>query len=180
MPQYHRAWISGGTFFFTVVTYKRFPIFANEAAIELLHSCFQSVKIKLPYDIDALVILPDHLHCIWTLPDNDSDFATRWRLIKTNFTKNYSGNKADVISESMLCKRERGIWQRRFWEHMIRDQDGFNRHCDYIHYNPVKHGFVNLPSEWKHSSFKIFVERGLYPKDWGSAIRKEVIAMDFE
>lgn len=180
MPEYRRAWTSGGTFFFTVVTYNRYPILAQEPAIDLLHRCFHTVIIERPFQMDALVILPDHLHCIWTLPDNDSDFSTRWKRIKTTFTKRYSGDKADDIPESMRKKKERGVWQRRFWEHMIRDQEDFNRHCDYIHYNPVKHGLVGLPTEWKHSSFMEFVKQGYYPENWGHTIRKEVIEMYFE
>ncbi|MBM3157931.1 MAG: transposase [Chloroflexi bacterium] len=180
MPEYRRARVSGGTYFFTVVTYNRYPFFADESAIILLHKCFQIVASEYPYTMDACVILPDHIHCIWTLPDNGSDFSTRWKLIKTTFTKNYSGSRPENVSESMLNKGERGIWQRRFWEHMIRDQEDFNRHCDYIHYNPVRHGYVKLPMEWKHSSFREFAERGLYPQNWGHAVSKEVIAMDFE
>ena len=180
MPEYHRALVSGGTFFFTVVTYKRYPVFAEEPVITLLHKCFQIVASEYPYTMDAIVILPDHLHCIWTLPDNDSDFSTRWKLIKATFTKNYFGSKAHNVSESMRSKGERGIWQRRFWEHMIRNQEDFNRHSDYIHYNPVKHGYVSLPIEWKHSSFRDFIGRGYYSEDWGQTVSKEVIAMDFE
>jgi len=183
MPEYHRASVSGGTFFFTVVTYRRYPFFAKETAITLLQKCFQTIASEYSYTMDAIVILPDHLHCIWTLPEDDSDFATRWKLIKTTFTKNYSGRKAENVSESMRNKGERGIWQRRFWEHMIRDQEDFNRHCDYIHYNPVKHGLVNMPIEWKHSSFRDFVEKWYYPENWGqtvSTVSKEVVAMDFE
>jgi len=180
MPEYRRAWVGGGTFFFTVVTYKRHPFFAEEPAITLLDKCFQIAASEHPYAIDAIVILPDHLHCIWTLPDNDSDFSTRWKFIKTTFTKNYSGSNAKNVSASRRSKGERGIWQRRFWEHMIRDQKDFSRHCDYIHYNPVKHEYVNLPIEWKYSSFRKFVEKGQYPENWGHTVGKEVIAMDFE
>ncbi len=180
MPQYRRAWLKGGTFFFTVVTYKRYPIFEQEAAIDLLNRCFQVVMTEYPYKVDAVVILPDHLHCIWTLPDSDFDFSTRWKCIKATFTRNYSGGKAEGLSQSMRKKKEAGIWQRRFWEHAIRDQEDFNRHCDYIHYNPVKHVLVNLPTEWKHSSFKEFVQKGFYPHGWGRTVQEELLAMDLE
>ena len=135
---------------------------------------------EYPYKIEAIVILPDHLHCIWTLPDTDFNFSTRWKQVKSTFTRNYSGGKAEGISESMRKKQERGVWQRRFWEHRIRDQEDFNRHCDYIHYNPVKHGFVNLPVEWKYSSFRKFIERGSYPQSWGHMVREELTVMDLE
>jgi putative transposase len=180
VPEYRRAWVKGGTFFFTVATCQRRPIFKDTNAIRLLNECFRKTRGECPYTTDAIVILPDHLHCIWTLPDNDSDFSIRWKCIKTTFTKNYIGDKADNVSDSMLKKKEAGIWQRRFWEHMIRDNEDFNNHCDYIHYNPVKHGLVDSPRKWKHSSFKEFVNKGIYPKDWGQSIREEIKAMDLE
>jgi putative transposase len=132
------------------------------------------------FRIDAIVILPDHLHTIWNLPEGDSDFSTRWRLIKGAFSRQYHGYRAKDLPESMLRKNESGIWQRRFWEHSIRNQEDFNRHCDYIHYNPVKHGLVKSPIEWQNSSFKDFVDRGIYPSDWGSNIRKEISGWDLE
>lgn len=145
MPDYRRAYLKGGTFFFTVVSYKRYPILKEEAAIDLLRQSFQITMATCPFRVDAIVILPDHLHTIWTLPDNDSDFSIRWKRIKANFSKDYQGCVVEDISESMRKKKEKGIWQRRFWEHAIRDQKDFNRYCDYIHYNPVKHGLVNSP-----------------------------------
>jgi putative transposase len=180
MPDYRRAFLNGGTFFFTVVTYKRYPIFKEEPAVNLLRWCFQTTMATHPFKVAAIVILPDHLHTIWTLPDNESDFSTRWKLIKGTFSRHYSGFKPKDISESMLGKNEKGIWQRRFWEHAIRDQEDFNRHCDYIHYNPVKHGLVNSPMEWKYSSFRNLVEKGVYPANWGHSVGKELAGMDFE
>ncbi len=180
MPDYRRAYLKGGTFFFTVVSYKRCPILKEEAAIDLLWQCFQTTMATYPFRIDAIVILPDHLHTIWTLPGDDPDFSTRWKRIKATFSRHYQGYIIEDISESMRRKKEKGIWQRRFWEHMIRDQTDFNRHCDYIHYNPVKHGLVNSPLEWKHSSFRKFVEKGLYPQDWGQSPVKGLLGMDLE
>ncbi|MDP2920442.1 MAG: transposase [Dehalococcoidia bacterium] len=180
MPNYRRAFLKGGTFFFTVVTFERYPIFKDEPSVNLLRHCFRSVIETHPFKMDAIVILPDHLHTIWTLPDNECDFSIRWKLTKGAFSQQYTGFKAEVIPESMLKKNEQGIWQRRFWEHAIRDQEDFNRHCDYIHYNPVKHGLVNSPAEWKHSSFKKFVEQGLYAQNWGQGMMKELLEMDFE
>ena len=180
MPEYRRAYAEGGTFFYTVVTYKRYPIFADEAAITRLQGCFRSVMFDLPYSTDAMVILPDHLHCIWTLPQGDADFSVRWKRIKAAFTRGYTGARRSSVSESMHTKNEGGVWQRRFWEHRIRDERDFNLHCDYIHYNPVKHGLASLPIEWKHSSFGEFVERGVYSPTWGECVKSEVTAMELE
>jgi len=180
MSEYRRAFLKGGTFFFTVVTYKRYPVFVVDANIELLRRCFQIIMAKHPFRIDAIVILPDHLHTIWTLPDGEFDFSTRWKLIKGAYSRYYSVSREINISESMRRKREKGIWQRRFWEHTIRNEEDFNRHCDYIHYNPVKHGLVSFPVEWKNSSFRNFVERGIYPPDWGQNVSKDLLEMNFE
>lgn len=118
----------------------------DASATDLLKISFRYVVAKRPFFVDAIVVLPDHLHCIWTLPPGDGDFSVRWRLLKTYFSRHYRGQADTVyVSESMVDKQEAGIWQRRFWEHAIRDQEDFNRHCDYIHYNPVKHGLVRSP-----------------------------------
>jgi len=158
----------------------RYPIFEEEISINLLKKCFQNVMKIHPFNLDAIVILPDHLHTIWTLPDSESDYSTRWNLIKGSFSRSYGGSNSRKITESMQKKGEKGIWQRRFWEHLIRNQEDFNRHCDYIHYNPVKHGLVNSPSEWEFSSFKKFVEKGIYNKDWGKVIKGYLVEMDLE
>ncbi|HEX9897130.1 MAG TPA: transposase [Dehalococcoidales bacterium] len=180
MSNYRRAFLKGGTFFFTVVTYMRYPIFDEETSVRLLGNCFKSIMKTHPFRIDAIVIMPDHLHTIWTLPDEDSDFSTRWKQIKGTFSRHYSGNKSRDITGSIISKSEKGIWQRRFWEHVIRNQEDFNKHCDYIHYNPVKHGLVNSPLEWKLSSFRKFVEKRLYQSDWGKEVGKDLIEMDLE
>ena len=138
------------------------------------------VMVQYPFKIDAMVILPDRLHCIWTLPNCDFDFSTRWKRLKASFTRSYSGGRAEDISESMRKKKERVIWQRRFWEHRIRNQEDFNRHYDYIHYNPAKHGLVNLPIEWNYSSFRDFIERGFYPQSWEHMVEEELLRMDLE
>ncbi len=180
MSDYRRAFLKGGTFFFTVVTYSRRPVFRHEASVGLLMQCLESVMETRPFRIDALVILPDHLHTIWTLPDDEFDFSTRWKLVKGTFTHRYSGREARHVPESMLKKGEKGVWQRRFWEHAIRDQEDFNRHCDYIHYNPVKHGLANAPAEWKHSSFSTFVDRGTYASSWGVEEPVRLSHLDYE
>jgi len=180
MPDYHRYYVKGGTYFFTVVSYRRRYLFKDKTSIDLFKNSLEATITASPFKIEALVILPDHLHTIWTLPENDSDFSTRWKKIKTDFSKQYKKNNVGYRQEPLTPKGEAGIWQRRFWEHLIRDQEDFNRHCDYIHYNPVKHGLVKSPAEWKHSSFSKFVEQGLYDKNWGRLATNELIKMNLE
>jgi putative transposase len=134
--EYRRRFVLNGSYFFTVVTQDRNPVFLEKAAVDLLRQAFRHVMNKRPFIIDAIVIMPDHLHCIWTLPENDCDYPTRWRLIKTYFTKNYGQT----------------IWQHRYWEHCIRDERDFENHVNYIHNNPVKHGLVLNAKDWEHSS----------------------------
>ncbi|MBN1888999.1 MAG: transposase, partial [Thermoflexales bacterium] len=111
---------------------------------------------------------PDHLHCIWTLPEDDSDFSIRWRLIKSAFTRKCNMPQPTVLSSSRQHKGEQAVWQRRFWEHRIRDETDFIRHVEYIHYNPVKHSLVKAPRDWEYSSFHRFVREGAYDQAWGS------------
>src|SRR6266571_793426 len=136
--RYRRAYAPGGTFFFTLVTEGRQPILASPAAIATLREAFRTVKTARPFEIEAIVILPDHLHCIWTLPPGDGDFATRWRLLKTWFTKHRPPEFHSPLTASRCAKQQQAVWQHRYWEHQIRDQTDYNRHVDYIHYNPVK------------------------------------------
>ncbi len=138
--EYRRYYVFGGSYFFTVVTFKRRPVF-NGASIALLRESFRRVKIKYPFHINAAVVLPDHLHCIWTLPESDANFSLRWQLIKTHFTSQLRKNGF-----------QEKVWQPRFWEHYLRDQEDFNNHVDYIHYNPVKHGYVKEPEGWPWST----------------------------
>ena len=164
---YRRVFLPGGTFFFTVVTYKRNPIFSNPENIQLLRNAFQYTLERHPFSIVASVILPDHMHFIWTLPENSSDYSMRWRLIKSHFTRNFHGNKFYNESPSRKRKGEAVVWQRRFWEHLIRDESDLCNHLEYIHYNPVKHGLVESPAGWKYSSFMKYVQNGNYAPDWG-------------
>ena len=122
--------------------------------------------------MDAVVVLPDHIHCIWTLPEGDSDFSTRWNILKGAFTKTIE--KGERISASRKSRQERGVWQRRFWEHCIRDQEDYNRHIDYIHWNPVRHHWIKNVSDWQHSSFQRYVEKGIYPANWGNIIPPDI------
>ncbi|MDR3573923.1 MAG: transposase [Anaerolineaceae bacterium] len=164
---YRRAFAPGGTFFFTVVSYRRRPIFSSPQAVEVLRSAFRSTIHKMPFTVVASVILPDHMHFIWTLPAESSDYSTRWKLIKGEFTRHWCAKEIESESASRVQKGEKDVWQRRFWEHLIRDEIDLTRHVEYIHYNPVKHGFVNSPCAWKYSSFMTFVREGVYPIDWG-------------
>lgn len=166
--KYRRAFVNGGSFFFTLVTERRRPIFSSDEAVGVLRSAFRSVHEKLPFSLDAIVVLPDHLHCIWTLPPDDADFATRWRLIKTWFTKHCDPALRIKVNQAQLKRQEQAIWQHRYWEHMLRDERDFERHVEYIHYNPVKHGHAISPFAWPHSSFRRFVEAEIYDAKWGA------------
>jgi putative transposase len=163
MANYRRNFAVGGTYFFTVNLADRRRTLLTEH-IGLLRASFRSVRARHPFTIEAAVILPEHLHTIWTLPDGDADFATRWRLIKSTFSRNLAPREA--VSASRAAKSERGIWQRRYWEHTVRDDDDFARHLDYIHFNPVKHGHAARVHDWPYSSFHRWVRLGAYPKDW--------------
>jgi putative transposase len=157
MSHYRRLYIPGACYFFTVVTHDRSPLLINN--IDRLRTSFQYAQQRLPFTIEAIVILPDHLHCLWTLPENDKDFSSRWRLLKYYFARGI---------ETLNNKRkEKPIWQRRFWEHLIRNEADWCRHMDYIHYNPVKHGLASSPREWQFSSFSRCVKEGLYDTNWG-------------
>lgn len=167
--EYRRSISPGSSYFFTIVTHNRRPILWQPENINLLRDSFKRVITKHPFTIDAIVILPDHLHCLWTLPPEDADFSTRWRLIKSWFSRRCDLQYQGQVSASRQNKQEKAIWQRRFWEHLIQDEQDFNRHVDYIHYNPVKHGLVLSPKDWQHSSFHRYVQRGVYDPDWGSS-----------
>ncbi len=179
MPDYRRLYENGGTYFFTVVAHERRPVFQNEQSVALLRNCFKRVARQHPFIIEALVVLPDHLYTIWKLPEEECDFSTRWNLIKGAFSRHY-GEQQGLSSASRRKKRERTVWQRRFWEHLVRGQNEFNHLCDYIHYNPVKHGLVRSPADWPHSTFRKFVAKGLYPQDWGLTVTKELSEMFLE
>lgn len=166
---YRRAFTPGGTFFFTVVTEQRRPIFASAQAVEVLRNAFRTVRTSRPFDIDAMVVMPEHLHCIWTLPPGDADFSTRWRLIKTWFTKHAKLGLHPAPDPARLAKHEQAVWQHRYWEHQLRDETDVARHTDYIHYNPVKHGLATSPMDWPYSSFRRYVKAGIYPANWGES-----------
>lgn len=160
---YRRIWYPGGTYFFTVnLLDRRSDLLTRH--IDLLRTSIKNVKQRYPFKIHALVVLPDHMHCVIELPEGDVDFATRWRLIKMRFSKQLPN--VERRSAVRIARGERGIWQRRYWEHLIRDERGFRAHIDYVHINPVKHGLVRSVAEWPYSTFHREVERGNYPADW--------------
>ncbi len=165
---YRRVYAPGGSYFFTIVTENRQKILVGNTTINVLREAFRRVMVKRPFRINAAVVMPDHLHCIWSLPSGDHDFSTRWRLIKTWFTKHCNITPVLAPNKARKRKGEQAIWQHRYWEHLLRDEQDFNRHVEYIHYNPVKHGYVRRPFDWEYSSFRHYVRRGVYSEDWGS------------
>jgi len=155
MPEYRRPEIAGGTFFFTVVTFNRLPILTGDTARKLLHFAWLDTARRFPFITHAVVLLPTHLHCIWTLPEGDANFSVRWKEIKRLFSKGYLAQigPGEARNASRQRRGEAAIWQRRFWEHTLRDEADLNRHVDYIHFNPVKHGLVKRAADWPWSSF---------------------------
>ncbi|HKS88493.1 MAG TPA: transposase [Stellaceae bacterium] len=163
MPEYRRLYVPGATYFFTVnLLDRRSDLLVTH--IDLVRQAVRKVGRELPFNIEAWVVLPDHIHCLWKLPQGDSDFPARWQAIKMEFTKALSERPRP--SPVMVRRREGGIWQRRYWEHLIRDDRDYGAHIDYIHFNPVKHGLTATPAEWPFSTFRRAVAAGLYPADW--------------
>ena len=167
MPQYRRAKIEGSVFFFTVVLAER-PSNLLFEKIDRFRRIYRTIQQRRPFETIAICVLPDHLHALWALPEGDADFSTRWSLIKSGFSR---GLDPKARSASKVAKREKGIWQRRYWEHAIRDNADLERHVDYIHFNPLKHGHVTRVADWPHSSFHRYVERELLAADWGGDVK---------
>ena len=165
MPNYLRYRITGGCYFFTVNLLERDRSLLVDH-IDLLRESVRLCKQKRSFHIDAWVVLPEHMHCIWTLPEGDDDFSNRWKMIKIHFSKGLPN--VEMRSKVRTKRGERGIWQRRFWEHAIRDESDYAVHMDYLHFNPVKHGWVENVADWPFSSFHQYVEKGIYPADWSS------------
>ena len=165
MPDYRRNRVPGGTYFFTVNLLDRNSRLLV-THVNLLRDAVRDVLARAPFHVDACVVLPDHMHCIWTLPPNDDDFSGRWRELKKSFTKALP--PTEPRSPVRHRRGERGIWQRRFWEHTIRDARDYAIHMDYVHFNPVKHGLVEHAADWPYSSFHRCVAARLYPADWSA------------
>ena len=163
MPDYRRNRVPGGTYFFTVNLLERRERLLVEH-IDALRDAVRQVRAQRSFHIDAWVVLPDHMHCVWTLLPGDVDYSSRWKAIKIAFAKTLP--RIERLSAVRERKGERGIWQRRFWEHTIRDESDYMAHVDYVHINPLKHGLVEHVSDWPYSSFHRFVKEGIYPHDW--------------
>ena len=168
MADYRRYFVPGGTYFFTLVTQGRAEFLCDDAARAILANVLRECRVRWPFAIVAVVLLPDHLHALWSLPEGDAAYPVRWAWIKKEFTKRWlaSGGCEQAISDARRARGRRGVWQPRFWEHTIRDEDDFEDHFHYIHYNPVKHGWVQFPYQWPYSSFHRWVHAGVYTSDW--------------
>jgi len=169
MSDYRRIRASGGTYFFTVVCAERQWLFREARHVSILCDALRSVRACNPFETLALVVMPDHLHCIWRLPEGDADFSTRWEWVKKRVARALHGGRPGAT-----------VWQPRFWEHLIRDEGDLARHLDYIHFNPVKHGLARSPGDWRYSTFRQHVAQGRYPLDWGVASGSPVAAMSRE
>lgn len=168
MPEYRRANTKGGTYFFTVNSNRRQKVLTDEDVRNALRGGIEKTRITLPFEVVAWVMLPDHLHCIWTLPEGDADFAKRWGMIKRHVSQccAHRFKQEEGLSDSRRKRNESSLWQRRYWEHQIRDEIDLARHVDYIHWNPLKHGLVDNVSDWPYSTFHRYVDKGVYPKNW--------------
>lgn len=166
MPTYRRS-LEGNSYFFTVVTHRRQPILLADQLRSALRQSIGQTRQRAPFVIDAMVLLPEHLHCIWTLPPDDNDYAGRWRSIKRIVTQRCAGNLTIAgMTARRQAKGQGTLWQHRYWEHQIRDDEDYRRHVDYIHINPLKHGLVTRVVDWPHSSFHRFVREGRLPIHW--------------
>jgi putative transposase len=150
MPNYVRARVEGGTYFFTLTTQSRSPVLVNEHLRHALREAIETTRARWPFIIDAWVLLPDHLHCLWTLPEGDADFSKRWSTLKRLTTQ--------ALGQT--------VWQARFWKHLIRDEADFQSHFNYIHWNPVKHELVQRAIDWPYSTFHRYLKQGIYTPDW--------------
>ena len=167
---YRRSHVAGGTFFFTVNLADRSSRLLTQH-IDVLRDSVRKTQQAHPFRIVAMVVLPDHVHAIWTLPAGDCNYPLRWALIKAGFSRRLI--KTEAVSEVRRRKRERGIWQRRYWEHQIRDETDLARHVDYIHINPVKHGHVMVAADWPYSSIHRYIRQGTLPVDWAADLEKD-------
>jgi putative transposase len=180
VPEYRRANIPGSSVFLTLVTYQRRKLFAIPANIDKLRDACGVTIAEKPFRIDAAVILPEHVHFLWTLPPDDPDYSYRVGRMKVLFTRALRGvnNLPDDVCASRRKHRESDVWQRRFYEHTIRDEADFRKHLDYLHFNPVKHGLVKCVHDWEYSSFHRGVRRGEYDRSWGCQCGENQLTLD--
>jgi putative transposase len=167
MPNYRRVFVPGGCWFFTVNLLDRRSTLLTDQIVAL-REAIHDTRQRYPFHIDAVVVLPDHIHALWTLPSDDADFSTRWRLIKWRFARSIP--EGEQLSPARRARGERGIWQRRFWEHLIRNDSDYARHIEYCYINPLKHGLVRRVRDWPFSSFHRDVRSGLFPEDWAGTV----------
>jgi len=168
MPNYRRSFQPGGTFFFTVVTFDRQPVLCTDRARPVLRRAIHEYRERWTFDVDGFILMPDHLHSMWTLPEDDADYSKRWAWIKRRFTSLWLADGGDESTplDGQVHQRRRGVWQPGFWEHTIRDEVDRNSHLDYMHYNPVKHGYCACPHDWAYSSFHRHVTLRNYERNW--------------
>jgi putative transposase len=168
MVRYRRSRIAGGTFFFTVNSEDRSRTLLIDH-VDMLRRIVLSLKSESPFAIEAMAVLPDHFHAVWTMPPNDADYARKLQLIKARFTKCLLDQNVPIAKDR---RGEYRLWQRRFWEHTIRDERDFEAHVNYVHINPVKHGCVTRAVDWPYSTIHRFVKRGILPADWACKLEK--------
>ena len=174
MSDYRRAFVPGGSFFLTIVTAGRAPLFEGLAAVRLLGQCIRAEMAANPFTVDACVLLPDHWHILMSLPSGDSGYSRRIGRIKSAFTRQWraAGGSERSVSDSQRRRHEAGVWQPRFWEHTCESECDFETHFDYVHVNPLKHRFVKRVRDWPHSTFHRWVAAGVYGPDWGTDERE--------
>jgi len=173
MPEYRRILYQGGTYFFTLVTYKRQKIFLSHDVSFIFYESLEHIQRLHPFTNVAYCIMPDHIHLIWRLPEDDANYSMRISQIKRRFARAFVKKYGIPVVRNMQHekRRELTIWQRRFWEHLIRDEADLNQHIDYIHYNPVKHGMVDRVCDWVDSSFHRYVQEGYYDANWSEGCK---------
>jgi putative transposase len=182
MSEYRRYYVKGGIVFFTVITKNRARFLCDTLARKLLHEKILECRKKWPFELTAIVLVPDHLHALWTMPVGEEDYSQRWGWIKKEFTKGWlaAGGPEEFVNTRRRQRNDRGVWQPRFWEHQICDEDDFERHLDYIHYNPAKHGLAASPKDWPYSSFRNWVAKGVYSIDWAISLHKPLDFSDLD
>lgn len=167
MSNYRRNKQAGATYFFTLCLHDRRSTLLTDY-IDVLRLAYRKTQNKKPFITEAMVVLPEHVHALWTLPENDADYANRIRLFKSHFTRQLPNELKQTTNANRQKHKQTGVWQLRYWEHTIRDEQDFINHVNYIHYNPVKHGYVKHVKDWEYSTFHKHVKNGVYDEDWGS------------
>lgn len=179
MKNYRRNRQAGATYFLTLCLNDRRSSLLTDYINEL-RQAYRKTQLKMPFINEAIVILPDHIHALWTMPDNDDNYPDRVRLFKSYFSRQLPQSVKQTKHSSRIDRKETSIWQRRYWEHTIRDESDFGNHMDYIHYNPVKHGYASNPQDWQYSTLRKLIEESIYPSDWGMDKKLDIISVDYD